>query len=97
MYVAIKGTQHDGHQYIEQAVASGAQSVLCEILPQQRSAGVVYIQVEDSKEALGWVAANYFDNPSRELTLIGITGTNGKTSIASMLYELFRTSPLHPV
>tara|TARA_A100001015_G_scaffold307488_1_gene403499 strand:- start:815 stop:1129 length:315 start_codon:yes stop_codon:yes gene_type:complete len=55
MYVAIKGTQHDGHQYIEQAVASGAQSVLCEILPQQRSAGVVYIQVEDSKEALGWV------------------------------------------
>ncbi len=93
MYVAIKGTQHDGHQYIEQAVASGAQSVLCEILPQQRSAGVVYIQVEDSKEALGWVTANYFDNPSRELTLIGITGTNGKTSIASMLYELFRTSP----
>jgi len=92
MYVAIKGTKHDGHEYIDQAVDSGAQSVLCEILPQQISAGVVYIKVEDSKEALGWVAANYFDNPSRELTLIGITGTNGKTSIALMLYELFQTS-----
>jgi UDP-N-acetylmuramoyl-L-alanyl-D-glutamate--2,6-diaminopimelate ligase len=89
MYVAIKGTQLDGHQFIDQAIASGAQSIICENLPENLKTGIVYIQVNDAREALGWAAANFYDNPSHELKLIGITGTNGKTSVATLLFDLF--------
>lgn len=89
MYMAIKGTQVDGHQFIDQAIASGAQSVICEIIPEKLVTGVVYVQVKDTREALGMAAANFYDNPSHELQLIGVTGTNGKTSIATLLFDLF--------
>ncbi|MCH1453858.1 MAG: UDP-N-acetylmuramoyl-L-alanyl-D-glutamate--2,6-diaminopimelate ligase [Flavobacteriaceae bacterium] len=89
MYVAITGTQLDGHQFIGQAIASGAKSILCETLPENLEAAVVYIQVKDTRSALGWVAANFYDNPSSQLELIGVTGTNGKTSIATLLFDLF--------
>ncbi|MEK9603120.1 MAG: UDP-N-acetylmuramoyl-L-alanyl-D-glutamate--2,6-diaminopimelate ligase [Flavobacteriaceae bacterium] len=89
MYVAIKGIQVDGHQFIDQSIASGAKSIVCETLPEKLSTEITYIQVNDTKEALGWVAANFYDNPSHELQLIGITGTNGKTSIATLLFDLF--------
>lgn len=89
MYVAIKGTQVDGHQFIDQAIELGARSIICQNLPKTLAPGVVFIQVSDAREALAWTAANLYDNPSKELQLIGITGTNGKTSIATLLFDLF--------
>ena len=89
MYVAIKGNQVDGHRFIDKAISLGAQSVICETLPNIFRSGVVFIQVRDAREALAWVAFNFYDNPSRQLRLIGITGTNGKTSIAKLLFDLF--------
>ncbi|MGB0395669.1 MAG: UDP-N-acetylmuramoyl-L-alanyl-D-glutamate--2,6-diaminopimelate ligase [Flavobacteriaceae bacterium] len=89
MYVAIKGVQVDGHRFIDQAIDSGAQSIICEILPKTLAEGVVFIQVGDAREALAWAAVNFYDNPSYQLQLIGITGTNGKTSIAKLLFDLF--------
>lgn len=89
MYVAIKGVQADGHRFIDQAIDSGAQSIICETLPKTLAEGVVFIQVGDAREALAWAAVNFYDNPSYQLQLIGITGTNGKTSIAKLLFDLF--------
>ena len=89
MFVAIKGIQVDGHQFIDRASELGARSVICETLPETLAIGVVFIQVSDAREAFAWVAANFYDNPSKDIQLIGITGTNGKTSIATLLYELF--------
>lgn len=89
MYVAIKGMQLDGHQFIDQAIALGAKSILCETLPENLVAEVVYIQVKNARTALSWVAANYYDNPSSQLELVGVTGTNGKTSVATLLFDLF--------
>ncbi len=89
MYVAIKGTQVDGHRFIDQAISLGAQSIICDTLPETLTSGVVYIQVSDTREALAWTASNFYDNPSNQLQLIGITGTNGKTSIATLLFDLF--------
>ena len=89
MYVAIKGTQVDGHRFIDQAISLGAQSIICETLPETLTSGVVFIQVSDAREALARTASNFYDNPSNQLQLIGITGTNGKTSIATLLFDLF--------
>ena len=89
MYVAIKGTQVDGHRFIDQAISLGAQSIICETLPETLTSGVAFIQVSDAREALAWTASNFYDNPSNQLQLIGITGTNGKTSIATLLFDLF--------
>lgn len=89
-FVAIKGTLSDGHDYIEKAVNQGALAVVCEKLPETIINGITYIQVDDSQKALAIMAANYFGNPSERLKLIGITGTNGKTTVATLLYELFR-------
>ena len=93
MYVAIKGTQVDGHQYIDKAIASGAQSIICQMLPEKLVSGVVFIQVSDAREALGWVASNFYNNPSDQIQIIGITGTNGKTSIATLLFDFFNLKP----
>ena len=91
LFVAIKGSEVDGHKYIDNAIAQGAVAVVCEVMPFELKEGVCYIQVKDSEEALGLMAGNYYDNPSRHLKLVGVTGTNGKTTIATLLYELFKS------
>lgn len=89
LFVAQKGVTVDGHRFISKAIELGATSVICEDLPENRTEGVTYIQVQDSDVTLAIVATNFYDNPSSKLTLVGVTGTNGKTTIASLLYQLF--------
>src|SRR3569833_2519478 len=89
LFVAVKGTQVDGHDYIEQAIASGAVAVICEELPAHVTGEVDFFMVANSSIALGIVAANFYDNHSSKLKLVGVTGTNGKTTIATLLYKLF--------
>ena len=89
VFVAIRGTLSDGHNFIEQAVNKGALAVICEDLPKDIVNGITYVQVKDSQKALAYMAANFYDNPSEKLKLIGVTGTNGKTTIATLLYQLF--------
>ena len=88
-FVAIRGTVSDGHDFIAKAVDQGALVVVCEELPDNVVNGITYVQVKDSKEALAYMAANYYGNPSEKLQLVGVTGTNGKTTIATLLYDLF--------
>jgi len=88
VFVAVRGTQTDGHAYISKAIASGARAIICDQMPQNRPAGVTFVLVRDSSRALGIMASNYFGNPSEALQLVGVTGTNGKTTIATLLYEL---------
>ena len=88
-FIAIKGTLTDGHQFIEQAIASGALSIVCEHLPELLQKKVQYTQVENSATAAGIMAHNFYGQPSEKLSLTGVTGTNGKTTIATLLYQLF--------
>ena len=88
-FIAIRGTQADGHQFIDEVIAKGAVAIICEVLPTNLAEGVSYVKVSNTQKALGNIAANFYDHPSREIKLIGITGTNGKTTIASGLYNLF--------
>lgn len=90
VFVAIRGTLSDGHDYIEKALSLGAVAIICEEFPSVIVNGVTYIKVKDANEALAFLAANYFDNPSENIKLVGVTGTNGKTTIASLLYQLFK-------
>ncbi len=90
LFIAIRGTQSDGHTYIEQTIRSGVVAVVCEKLPATIENDVTYLKVTDSALALGYIASNFYDNPSAELKLVGITGTNGKTTIATLLFKLFR-------
>jgi len=90
VFFAVKGTLSDGHAYIGQAIEAGATVIICEQLPEETNDAVAYIQVEDSSVALGEMAANFYDHPSFKLQLVGITGTNGKTTIATLLFKLFR-------
>jgi UDP-N-acetylmuramoyl-L-alanyl-D-glutamate--2,6-diaminopimelate ligase len=90
LFVAIKGAQSDGHDYIEQAVENGATVIVCERMPPKEHPGVRYFQVIDSADALGNIASIWNGKPSRKLQLIGVTGTNGKTTIATLLYTTFR-------
>ncbi|HWK99738.1 MAG TPA: UDP-N-acetylmuramoyl-L-alanyl-D-glutamate--2,6-diaminopimelate ligase, partial [Parapedobacter sp.] len=90
LFVAVVGTQVDGHDYVDDAVALGASAVLCEHVPETTNDEITYIQVEDTAFALGVSASNFFGNPSARLKLVGVTGTNGKTTIATLLYKLFR-------
>lgn len=89
IFFAIKGYDLDGHKYIPQAITQGATVVVCEELPEELSDYVTYVQVKNSSIALGIVASNFYDNPSEKLTLAGITGTNGKTTTTTLLYNLF--------
>lgn len=90
MFVALKGTQVDGHVFIEKAIADGAESIVCEELPKVLHKNITYIKVANSAKALGIIAANFYDNPSEKLKLIGVTGTNGKTTSVTLMYDLFR-------
>ena len=90
LFVAIKGTQTDGHQYISKAVEQGAAAILCEEMPAERKSGVSYIQVSSTETAIGPVATTFYGNPTSKLILVGVTGTNGKTTIATLLYNMFR-------
>jgi UDP-N-acetylmuramoyl-L-alanyl-D-glutamate--2,6-diaminopimelate ligase len=91
LFVATRGTQVDGHDYIDKAIDSGASAVVCEQMPAESKEGVTYVRVQDAAEALGILAANFHGHPSRKLKLVGITGTNGKTSTATLLFRLFRS------
>jgi UDP-N-acetylmuramoyl-L-alanyl-D-glutamate--2,6-diaminopimelate ligase len=90
LFVATRGTQTDGHAYINQAIEKGASVVVCEELPATLQDNITYIQTSDSAEALGVMAANFYGNPSQKLHLVGVTGTNGKTTNVTLLYNLFR-------
>ena len=90
LFVAIRGTISDGHDYISKAIDLGASAIICDSFPNDIVEGVTYIQVKDTNAALAVVGANYFGNPSQKLQLVGVTGTNGKTTIASLLYQLYK-------
>jgi len=90
VFVAIKGETADGHAFIETAVAKGANVIVCEEFPTELTPEVSYIHVKDCREALAVMASNYYDNPSANLKLIGVTGTNGKTTVTSLLYQMFK-------
>ena len=90
VFVAIRGTISDGHDFIGKAIEQGAVAVVCDTFPENIASGITYVQVKDTNTALAFMAANYFGDPSQNLKLVGITGTNGKTTIASLLYQLFQ-------
>ena len=90
LFVAMKGTQTDGHKFIPKALELGASAILCEDLPAEKAEGVTYVQVTSTESAVGPVATVFFGEPSQKLRLVGVTGTNGKTTIATLLYNMFR-------
>ena len=90
VFVAVRGTQVDGHKYIDQSIESGALAIVCEEFPENVNENITYIRVANSAEALGFMAANFYDHPSEKLNLVGITGTNGKTTTVTLLFELFK-------
>lgn len=92
IFIAIKGTQVDGHDYISKAISNGAKAIVCEKLPNKLIDKITYVEVENANQALAFMASNYYNNPSDNLKLIGVTGTNGKTTVSSLLYQLFKKS-----
>jgi UDP-N-acetylmuramoyl-L-alanyl-D-glutamate--2,6-diaminopimelate ligase len=90
VFVAIKGTLSDGHSFIDKAISLGASVIVCEALPVNLLSQITYVQVKDTNEALAHLATNFYDNPSQKISLVGVTGTNGKTTIASLLYQMFK-------
>ena len=90
LFVAMKGTQTDGHKFVPKALELGATAILCEDLPTEKAEGVTYVQVTSTENAVGLVATVFFGEPSKKLKLVGVTGTNGKTTIATLLYHMFR-------
>ena len=90
LFMAMRGTQTDGHAYIPVAIEKGAIAVLCEDMPEHPEEGITYIQVKDSEDATGKVATTFFGDPTSKVELVGVTGTNGKTTIATLLYNTFR-------
>ncbi|MDF1673186.1 MAG: UDP-N-acetylmuramoyl-L-alanyl-D-glutamate--2,6-diaminopimelate ligase [Vicingaceae bacterium] len=89
LFVAVTGTQVDGHQFIEKAINDGAVAIICEEFPEEQQEGITYVRVKNSSEALGVAASNFYDNPSSEIKLVGVTGTNGKTTTATLLHDLY--------
>ncbi len=92
VFIAIKGTVSDGHDFIDKALSLGAAAIVCETLPEKVEEGITYIEVKSASAALAHMAANYYGNPSHNVKLVGVTGTNGKTTIASLLYQLFKNA-----
>ena len=90
MFVAVKGTQTDGHAYIDKAIEKGAKVVVCEDMPHNLTPGVTYVSTKDSEDAVGKLATTFYGDPTSKLDLVGVTGTNGKTTIATLLYNMFR-------
>ena len=90
VFVAIVGTVSDGHQFVSKAIQNGARAIICEQLPEDLVEGITYIEVDNSNTALAFMASNYYNNPSENLKLVGTTGTNGKTTVSSLLYQLFK-------
>ncbi|MDP5091816.1 MAG: UDP-N-acetylmuramoyl-L-alanyl-D-glutamate--2,6-diaminopimelate ligase, partial [Polaribacter sp.] len=90
VFIALKGVSVDGHVYIDKAISLGASAIICQEIPIGKNENITYIKVPDSQVALAIMAANFYDNPSSKLSLVGVTGTNGKTTIASLLYQLFK-------
>lgn len=91
LFVATRGTATDGHKFIEKAIEAGAAAIVCEDVPEVTRENITYVKVADSTLALGFIACNYYDNPSQKLKLVGVTGTNGKTTTVTLLFNLFRT------
>ena len=89
-FVAQKGISVDGHLYIDKAISLGATSIICEVLPEEIQDNITFIQVENANTTLAIIASNFYNNPSSKLKLIGVTGTNGKTTVASLLYQLLK-------
>lgn len=90
LFIAVKGTQTDGHQYIAQAISQGAKAIVCEDLPEKLEEGITYVKVDNSARALGYIASNFYGNPSARMKLVAVTGTNGKTTTVTLLHQLFR-------
>ncbi len=90
LFVAVSGVTVDGHEYISKAIEQGAVAIVCEKLPELRSDSITYVQVQSSAESLGYIADNFYDNPSEQLKIVAVTGTNGKTTSATLLYRLVR-------
>ncbi|MCR4614219.1 MAG: UDP-N-acetylmuramoyl-L-alanyl-D-glutamate--2,6-diaminopimelate ligase [Bacteroidaceae bacterium] len=90
LFVAVRGTQADGHRFIPKAIEQGATAIVCEEIPEEKAEGVTYLKVECSEQVVGQLASNFYGRPSEELRLVGVTGTNGKTTIATVLYNLMR-------
>lgn len=90
LYVAMKGTVSDGHEFINSAIDKGANTIVCEVLPNQIVESCTYIKVKNASKTLGQLASNFYGNPSKQLKLIGVTGTNGKTSVATLLFDVFK-------
>jgi UDP-N-acetylmuramoyl-L-alanyl-D-glutamate--2,6-diaminopimelate ligase len=90
VFIAIRGTLTDGHNYIEKAISIGAKAIVCETMPDNIVNEITYVEVDNGNKALAIMASNYYDNPSKNLKLIGVTGTNGKTTVSSLLYQLFK-------
>lgn len=90
LFIAMRGTQVDGHKFIPKAEEMGAAAILCEQLPEEKKQGVTYVQVADTEDVVGQVATTFYGNPTSKLKLVGVTGTNGKTTIATLLYNMFR-------
>ena len=90
LFVAVSGTQSDGHSYIEKAIENGAKAIVCQYLPENTKKNITYIRVGNSAEALGQIASIWNGEPSKQLNLVGVTGTNGKTTVATLLYRMFR-------
>ena len=89
LFIAMKGTQVDGHKFVPKAIELGAKAVMCEDMPEEKTEGVTYVQVESTEDVVGKVATTFHGNPSTKLKLVGVTGTNGKTTIATLLYNMF--------
>lgn len=90
LFIAVRGTQADGHNYIDKAIESGATAIVCEEIPEKRNADITYIKVENSEQAVGSIATSFYGDPTSKMKLVGVTGTNGKTTIATVLYNTFR-------
>ena len=94
LYIAIDGVNVNGHKFINSAIKKGAICIVCEVLPEKLHESILYVLVKSTRESIGIISSNYFSNPSSKLKLIGITGTNGKTTIATLLYSLYKTAGL---